>query len=129
MKIFAMLCVALVLTACAGDAIRPESPIDVVGTVTNPRGTGWTKDFCDGGHLVVSAPDCAQIGGEIYKVNLLDVHTSDGRRIARKLVIGFPAHAITRKYHGTKRLRLERSQEDFRKATGIELVATDWSDA
>jgi hypothetical protein len=118
----------LALSGCTVDVVRVETPIEVVGLVTNPRGTGWTKDFCDQGHLVVSAADCAQIGGEIYKVKLLDVRTPNRKLIAKELIIGFPAHALTRKYRGIKHLRLERSPEDFRNATGIELVATHWSD-
>jgi len=77
----------------------------------------------------VSAPNCAQIGGEIYKVDLLNVRALRNEVIAKKLIIGFPAHALTRKFRGIKHLRLERSPNDFRKATGIELVATSWSDS
>ena len=128
MKLYATFWTALVLSGCAVEAVRVEPPIDVVGMVKNPRGTGWTKDFCDEGRLVVSAPNCAQIGGEIYKVDLLNVRALRNEVIAKKLIIGFPAHALTRKFRGIKQLRLERSPDDFRKATGIELVATNWSD-
>jgi len=123
-----MFWVALALSGCAVISIPIETPIEVVGMVTNPKGTGWARDFCDEGRPVLSAPNCAQIGGEIYRVNLINVRAQNHSLIAKKLIIGFPAHALTRKYRGTKRLRLERAPADFRSATGIEILATDWGD-
>jgi hypothetical protein len=123
-----MFWVALALSGCVADAFPVETPVEVMATVTNPKGSGWTRDFCDGGRPVISAPNCAQIGGEIYRVTLINVRTLDHRLIAKKLTVGFPAHAITRKYRGTKRLRLEKAPDDLRSATGIAILATDWSD-
>jgi hypothetical protein len=128
LKVYAVFWLALALSGCAVDAFPVETPVEVVGTVTNPKATGWTRDFCDEGRPVLSAPNCAQIGGEIYRATLINVRAPDRRLIAKKLTIGFPAHALTRKYRGTKRLRLERAPDDFRNATGIAVLATDWSD-
>jgi hypothetical protein len=128
LKVNAVFWIALALSGCAVVSAPLETPVEVVGTVTNPKGTGWTRDFCDEGRPVLSAPNCAQIGGEIYRVKLINIRGKDSRLIAKKLTIGFPAHALTRKYRGTKRLRLERAPADFRNATGIEILATDWSD-
>ena len=105
-----------------------QTPLTVVGTVSQPVFTGWHRDYCNNGHLAAALPDCLQHGGEIYRVMLLDARTIEGRRIARKLVIAFPAHALAADYVGQKRINLVRAPEPFSAATGIGYLAHTWSD-
>jgi hypothetical protein len=118
----------LLLSGCVAAAANFEAPIELTGMVSNPVFTGWYKNFCEGGHLTVS-PDCLQVGGEIYKVTFSDVRTEEGRRASRTLIIGFPAHGLPRTYRSREHIRLEKSPEDFRLATGVEYLAGDWDDA
>jgi hypothetical protein len=117
----------LMLSGCVTSAANFETPIDLIGMVSNPVFTGWYKNFCEAGHLTIS-PECLQVGGEIYRVTLLDARTPKGNKISQKLLIGFPAHSLPRNYRGRKRIRLDKSPEEFRTATGIEYLVTDWSD-
>ena len=119
---------ALLMSGCTADPIRFETPVEMIGVVSNPTTTGWYKNYCDGGRLTTSLPDCVQVGGEIYRVSLLDVRTPEGRRISHKLIIGFPAHALPSDYRDEKRMRLEKAPADFRNATGIEFLVSVWSD-
>ena len=50
------------------------------------------------------------------------------KAIPQTLMIGFPAHALPANYRDKKRVRLEKSPEDFLEATGIEYLAIEWSD-
>jgi hypothetical protein len=101
-------------------------PIDVVGTVSKPRYTGWQLDYCE----VQEPTDPDKLwfshGGEIYKVTLSDVRTPEGRKIVSKLIIGFPAHALRRDWQARKRLHLVKAADDLRKDTGLEYVASHW---
>ena len=85
----------------------------------------WQIDHCAN-----EPPDvelgCVSIGGDIYKVLLLDVRTAGGQRIARTLIIGFPAHALAHDYRARLRLHLVKASDDLRKDTGIEYMASHW---
>jgi hypothetical protein len=119
----------ILLTACSGIPVIIETPVTLVGVVSKPTFTGWYVNFCANGQLTDSLPVCAQIGGEIYKATLLDSETLDGKGMVRKLVIGFPAHALPPDYRARKRIQLERAPDDFKAATGIAYFARNWSDS
>jgi hypothetical protein len=100
--------------------------MDVVATVSKPRYTGWQLDYCNGEESSDPATACVSIGGEIYKVVLLDVRTPDGARVVSKLIIGFPAHALRNDYRARKRLHLVKTSDDLRTDTGLEYIASRW---
>lgn len=118
----------LIVAACAANPTHVVTPIELVGIVANPTYTGWYIDYCNDSQPTKSAPNCVRIGGDIYKANLLDAREPGGTYSARKLVIGFPAHALPKTYRERKRMRLEMAPDDFRNETGILYLATDWSD-
>jgi hypothetical protein len=119
---------AFLLTGCVTHPDHLGTPVELIGTVTNPVFTGWYRDFCEAGQLRDSSTNCIQIGGEIYRVTLLDARTLEGKSIAHQLIFGFPAHALPRHYRSRKRVRLQTSPDDFRMATGIEYLAGEWDD-
>lgn len=116
------------LCGCAALPPRLELPASVVGVVSQPVFTGWFRDYCQGGQLVDSTPDCLQHGGEVYRATLLDVRTESGAPLARRLVIAFPAHALSRAYSGRKRIELVAAPVPFAAATGIDYLAHVWSE-
>jgi hypothetical protein len=116
----ALMACTLTLSACAATVVPLEMPMDVTATVTKPRYTGWRQDYCKG------EEDCLSVGGEIYKVQLLDVRTPNGSRVAKSLTIGFPAHGLPEDYRARRHLHLVRASDDLRKATAIEYVANAW---
>jgi hypothetical protein len=113
------------LGACATRPLTLTVPRDVIATVSRPRYTGWQIDHCAN-----EPPDvelgCVSIGGDIYKVLLLDVRMAGGQKIARTLIIGFPAHALRHDYRARLRLHLVQASDDLRKDTGIEYMASHW---
>jgi hypothetical protein len=116
------------LIGCAARDVRISTPETLIGTVSNPQFTGWYVDYCNGGALVETAPNCMQMGGELYRVILLNPRSEAGGRLARRLVIGFPAHALPTQYREEKRVRLVPASAEFAEATGIRYVATKWDD-
>jgi hypothetical protein len=118
---------ALLFAGCVAEPVQIGIPAELIGTVSDPVTTGWYKDFCEAGKLTASLPECVQVGGEIYKVAFLDARTPDGKWISNKIVIGFPAHALPRTYRRESRIHLVKSPDDFRVATGIEYLVTDWN--
>ena len=74
----------LVLPACSTTPVPfvvPSLvvPTDIVATVSKPHYTGWQLDHCkDEG--VGSDATCVNLGGDIYKVTLLDVRTLGGKK-------------------------------------------------
>ena len=111
---------ALALSACATTRVPLEMPMDVIATVTKPRYTGWQLDHCNG------EKDCLSVGGDIYKVQLLDVRKPDGSRVAQTLAIGFPAHALPEDYRARKHLHLVKASDNLRMDTALEYVANTW---
>jgi hypothetical protein len=99
-----------------------------MGVVSKPTYTGWMVDYCGDDVPVPSLPQCAQIGGEIYRATLSEVRTLEGNRISQRFIIGFTGHALPKHYRDTKRLCVEKAPDDFRAATGIEYLVRRWSD-
>jgi len=129
MKLCAIFALAsLFLAGCAASPANITTPIELIGTVSKPVWTGWYKDFCEAEKITPSTPSCLQVGGEIYRVVLLGARTPGGARIARKLIIGFPAHALPREYRDEKRVQLVNAPDDFRTATGIQYLVSEWDD-
>ena len=110
----------LALSACATPEVPFKMPMDVIATVTKPQYTGWQLDYCKG------EEDCLSIGGDIYKVRLLDVRALDGSRVARTITIGFPAHALREDFRARKQLHLVKASDDLRKGTALEYIASAW---
>jgi len=100
--------------------------MDVVATVSKPEYTGWQLDHCKGEESDDPTSVCINIGGDIYKVVLLDVRTPGGKRIVPTLTIGFPAHSLPGNYRAKKRMHLVTASDDLRNDTGIEYFASDW---
>jgi hypothetical protein len=117
---------AVALNACSTTRVPLELPMDVVATVSKPRYTGWKLDHCAADESTDATTPCVSIGGEIYKAILSDVRTTDGRRIASSLTIGFPAHALRRDFRARKRLHLVKASDGLRNDTGIEYIANRW---
>ena len=117
-----------ILGSCAVVRAPLETPITLVGIVSAPTFTGWYRDYCQDGELTDSSPDCLQHGGEIYRVRLLDVRTISGTRVADRLVIAFPAHALGHSFRSKKRIELVSAPPEFAAATGILYFANHWSD-
>jgi hypothetical protein len=116
----------LALTACSTIPVPLELPMDVVGIVSKPLYTGWQLDHCKDEESADSPTTCINIGGEIYRVTLLDVRTLSGKRIVPKLIIGFPAHALRDDYRARMHLHLVKASESLRNGTGIEYFASEW---
>src|SRR5690349_7175808 len=89
---------SLVTAACSATPLSVAPPIELVGTVSNPRTTGWYIDYCDNDAVTHVLPECVRIGGEIYKVVLRGVRDSSGIEVTPKVVVGFPARALPRGY-------------------------------
>ena len=120
------LAVMIALSACTTAKAPLEMPMDVVATVSKPRYTGWRIDHCKGQESTDPDMACISHGGEIYRAKLSDVRMPDGKRIVPTLTIGLPAHALARDFRARKRLHLVKSEDDFRKDTGIEYIASHW---
>jgi hypothetical protein len=116
----------LALAACSTISVPLEMPMDVVGTVSEPHYTGFQLNHCKDEESAKSVTTCINMGGEIYRVSLLDVRTSSGRIIAPKLIIGLPAHSLRDDYRARKHLHLVKASEDLQNGTGIEYFASDW---
>jgi hypothetical protein len=103
-------------------------PDEVIGTISEPKYTGWNLDLCNEGQVTKSLPVCAPLGPavyemEIYRVTLRQVQTLGGKDLSPQVVVGLTSHALRKNYRERKRLRLERAPEYFRAATGIEFLA------
>jgi hypothetical protein len=127
MKCSAAVAVCLfALSACTTTTVPLTLPIDLVAKVSNPTHTGWNVDFCHDGKLINSLPECAQLGGEIYRVELLHTRTSSGAAVVSTRIIGLSAHALDKDYRFKASIHLEEAPKDFRESTGIEYLARDW---
>jgi hypothetical protein len=126
-RLLAAIVVCILGVTAYADAIASlKLPIDVVATVSNLRYTGWAFDYCEGEESADPNTTCLSHGGEIHKATLSDVRTADGKRIAARLIIGFPMHAPARNFKVRARLHLVRAADDLRQATGLNYVATTW---
>jgi hypothetical protein len=114
------------LGACASTSASLEVPVDVVATVSKLRYTGWAFDYCEGEESADPGTACVSHGGEIHKATLSDVRTPDGKRIASRLIVGFPIHAPAKDFSVRARLHLVKSANDLQKDTGIDYVAIHW---
>jgi hypothetical protein len=114
------------LSACATTSASLEVPVDVVAVVSKLRYTGWAFDYCEGQESADPDTTCVSHGGEIHKATLSDVRTPDGRRIASRLIVGFPIHAPAKSFSVRARLHLVKSADDLQKDTGIDYVAIRW---
>lgn len=94
--------------------------------VSEPESTGWWKDFCSGGTLVPDFPDCTQLGGNVQRVKISSIETLNGETIEGTVFIGLPSPGFHTSYSGKMIIDLEKSPTDFYKATGLEIVASDW---
>lgn len=113
------------ISACVTSTLL-EVPVDVIATVSGLRHTGWAFDYCEGDQSADSDTTCVSHGGEIHKATLSDVRTSDGRRIASRLIVGFPMHAPARNFSVRAKLHLVKSARDLQRDTGIDYVAVRW---
>ena len=120
----------LLLGACAAEPVQVTIPDQVIGTISDPRYTGWNKDLCNECQVTKSLPGCAPLGPgvyemEIYRVTLSEVRTLDGKMLSPQLAVGLMSHALRKDYRERKRLLLRKAPDNFRVATGIEYLA--WS--
>jgi hypothetical protein len=117
------------LAACVTAEPGVETPSLVSGTVAKPRYTGWRRDWCSAGEPVRELScqgDETSVGGEIYRSILKDGKSLAGSRLPSRLVIGYPAHSLSRGYRASQWLMLQAAPKDFRDATGIDLLAVDY---
>jgi hypothetical protein len=119
----ALMALTILSSGCAPEPDRIDTPADLVGEISRPVFTGWYIDYCNGGGLTKVFPNCAQVGGEIYKVSLLGERTQAGFPIA------FPAHALSSEWHARVHVHLVKAPEAFARETGIAYLAREWSDA
>ena len=117
---------ALLVAACATQPVPLTTPQILVATITNPEFTGWFVDYCDDGRLSNELPACVQIGGEVYRVEALELRTEGVDSAARRLVIGFPAHALAPHFRAKVRLELVAAPAEFSGATDIHYIARSW---
>jgi hypothetical protein len=110
-------------SGCALAPVTIDTPVDLVGEISNPDFTGWYRDYCSSGGLTKQISSCMQIGGEIYKVTLR------GGGSTHSLVIAFPAHALSHQYRARVHVHLVKAPDAFSNETGIAYLATEWSDA
>jgi hypothetical protein len=68
------------------------------------------------------------VGGEIFKVKLVNIETTNGTRVNLSEIIGFPAHALHSTYKARVKLYLAEVPEEFRNKTGIKYFAKEWHD-
>jgi len=115
----------LALAGCAVGRLQLPTPLEVAGIVAKPRYTGWQLDFCDGGEAVNPPTACLRPDGDIYRIELREVRTRDGKTIAEKLTAGYAGRALPEDYRAARRLRLVRSSDSLRADTGIEYIARD----
>jgi len=124
MRIRAILAALTIFASgCTPAPVRIDTPVDLIGQISNPDFTGWYIDYCSGGGLTKVFPSCTQIGGEIYKVTL---HASSS---SQSLVIAFPAHALSHQYRARVHVHLVKAPDAFANETGITYLASEWSDA
>jgi hypothetical protein len=115
----------LVLAGCAASRLSLPTPLDVAGIISKPRYTGWQVDHCDGGQAVNPPTACLRPDGDIYRIELREVRTRDGKPIAGRLTAGYPGRALPEDYRATRLLRLVKSSDSLREETGIEYIASD----
>jgi hypothetical protein len=116
----------------ANDANR----VLVVAAPQDSRYTEWARNWCrghggtpehDGGGF-----DCGDggisLGGEFFKVKLADVHVILGRLPRDVRFIGLARHALNLSRHNRVAwlLVLEPAPADFRAATGLTYIASDY---
>ena len=102
--------------------------MEIIAVVTDPRPTGWWKDFCQDGALIEEMPECIQIGGQLQRVKLNSIKTLDGRPIAGTAYIGLAGSQLVSNYRQEKIIKLRQAPAPFRKATGLEFIADAWED-
>ena len=118
----------ILLSGCASALVQIDTPVELTGEISNPVFTGWYIDYCNGGGLTRVSPNCAQIGGEIYKTTLSGMQPPRSGS-PQSLVVAFPAHALSREYHARVHILLVKAPPDFARETGIAYLAREWSDA
>lgn len=115
-----------IIVGCSTVPMRLQTPIQVIAIVSEPESTGWWKDFCSGGTLVPHLPDCIQLGGKVQRVKISNIETLNGEVIEGTVFVGLASSGFVSSYRGKMLIDLEVSPADFREATGLELVASDW---
>ena len=117
------------LCACVSTSRALQTPLVLVAVVDNPRLTDWQRDYCSWGEPVLEprvTANCLSVGGEIYAATLQRPRTVDGEIVSSRLTVGFPAHALKRSYRRRTDVFVQRAPADFREATGIEYLVTDY---
>ncbi len=122
-----LIALTILSSGCTVAPVRTETPIDLVGDISSPAFTGWYIDYCNGRGLTKVFPNCAQIGGEIYKVMFHGTRTPQSSS-SQSLVIAFPAHALSREYNARVHVHLVKAPDAFAHETGIAYLASEWSD-
>lgn len=125
-KTFAAL--TILLSGCTSPPLQIATSVELVGEISNPAFTGWYTNYCNGGSLTKASPNCAQVGGEIYKAVLLGVQTP-GSSSPQNFVIAFPGHALSREYRARVHVYLVRAPDNFTHETGIAYLVREWSDS
>lgn len=105
-----------------------HAPSTIVALVSEPKPTGWWRDYCQDGVLVQQVPECVQIGGQVLRVKLTNIRTLGGEPIEGTAVIGLPGPQYVPSYQGEKEIQLQTSPPEFFEATGLEFIAGDWKD-
>ncbi|WNO08440.1 hypothetical protein [Teredinibacter sp. KSP-S5-2] len=106
-----------------------QIPATIVAIVSNPKPTGWWRDYCQDGILVPHQPECVQTGGIINRARLSNIRTLEGKSIPGTLIIGFPGHLYEQGYKQEIEIQLKAAPLEFRRATGIEFLASDWKNS
>ena len=130
MKMFVIALLVLgPLCACVSTAPPLQTPIVLLGVLNNPRLTDWQRDYCSWAEPVLEpriTAECLSAGGELYTATLRRPRTVDGELVSSRLKVAFPAHALKRSYRRRTDVFLQRAPADFREATGIDYLVTDY---
>ena len=123
--------IACLLIGCAANVQIREFPVLISGAVSNPRWTEWVFDYCGNGEPVpmelrIGSEDCLAHGGELYRSTVRDARDQYGALLGSSIEIAFPAHALQSEYSHKHYMLLQRSPEDFMRATGIPYLVTVW---
>ena len=124
-----LILVALAAVGCASNRQPLPTPVLMVGTVERPNPTDWVFNHCEYVQPVlmqVRSDQCLAHGGELHDSTLTNAQPVGNWSLGRTMRIAFPGHGYVSEYRKRHYLILQPSTPDFREATGIPYIATEF---
>lgn len=129
MRLTVTIATGALLLGCSTPKFDGELPSEFTAIPKSSEFTGWILDHCNGATPIrIEALDCAQIGGEIYRVQLTDIWAANGVRLSLRSQFLVPSHGLNLSAENREvwAFQAKETTPGLQAATGIKYIAADY---